>query len=137
MRNRIFISRSDMERLSEMIDAHNPAMNLEPDRLAELAMELDRAEIVESAKVPPGVITMNSTVQLRDLDSGVEHTYRLVYPSQARGIPHEVSVLAPVGTALLGYRTGDVIKWKVPKGIRRLKVLKVLPRSEPGQALIA
>ena len=126
-----------MEQLSDMIDGHNPATNLEPARLAELAMELDRAEIVDSARVPANVITMNSTVLLRDLDSGVEHTYRLVYPSHARGIPHEVSVLAPVGTALLGYRTGDVISWKVPKGIRRWKVLKVLQPSETGESLIA
>lgn len=135
MRNRIAISRADMERLSAIIDGHHAGSSVDQDRLAELEQELDRADVVESAEIPAGLITMNSTVHLRDLDSGAERTYRLVYPSEARGVPDEVSVLAPVGTALLGYRAGDVIVWKVPKGLRRLKVLRVLPHAEPVASL--
>jgi regulator of nucleoside diphosphate kinase len=72
---------------------------------------------------------MNSEVRLKDLDSGDVTVYRLVFPSQTR-TENSISVLAPVGTAMLGYRVGDVIEWRVPKGVRRLKVLEVIYQPE-------
>ena len=72
---------------------------------------------------------MNSEVRLEDLDSGMTQRYRLVFPNQFRGAD-SVSVLPPIGTAILGYRVGDVIEWPVPKGIRRLKVIEVLFQPE-------
>jgi regulator of nucleoside diphosphate kinase len=69
---------------------------------------------------------------LRDLDSGVLQRYKLVFPSQFRW-DSEVSVLAPIGTAMLGYRVGDVIEWRVPKGIRRLKVVQVMYQPEAAR----
>lgn len=72
---------------------------------------------------------MNSEVRLKDLDSGDVKVYRLVFPTQAR-MENGISVLAPIGTAILGYRVGDVIEWRVPKGIRRLQVVEVLYQPE-------
>jgi regulator of nucleoside diphosphate kinase len=79
--------------------------------------------------VPPDVITMNSEVRLMDVDSGEVKVYKLVFPTQTR-TENSLSVLAPIGTAILGYRVGDVIEWRVPKGVRRLKVLEVLFQPE-------
>jgi regulator of nucleoside diphosphate kinase len=79
--------------------------------------------------VPADVVTMNSEVRLMDLDSGETKVYTLVFPSQARS-KNAVSVLAPIGTAILGYRVGSVIEWRVPRGVRRLKVLAVLYQPE-------
>ncbi len=72
---------------------------------------------------------MNSEVRLKDLESGEVHVYRLVFPSQRR-TENSISVLAPIGTAMLGYKVGDVFEWQVPKGMRRLKVLEVIYQPE-------
>jgi regulator of nucleoside diphosphate kinase len=69
---------------------------------------------------------MHSRVRLKDLDSGKENVYTLVFPAEADIAQSRISVLAPLGTALLGYRQGDVIRWRVPGGWRRWKVKEVL-----------
>ncbi len=96
--------------------------------LKRLEYELERASVVKSTEVPKDVVTMNSRVKLRDLDSGDAVDFSLVFPTSpyAAGSHHlaamTVSVLAPIGTAVLGYRVGDTIEWEVPAGVRRLKV---------------
>jgi regulator of nucleoside diphosphate kinase len=90
---------------------------------------LDRAEIVEPEAIPRDVVTMNSEVRLKDLDSAEVKVYRLVFPTRTRP-ENGISVLAPIGTAMLGYRVGDVIEWRVPRGVRRLKVLEVIYQPE-------
>jgi regulator of nucleoside diphosphate kinase len=93
-----------------------------------LEYEIERARIVKSTEVPEDVVTMNSRVRVRDLDSGDAVVFSLVYPSFpfAAGSDHlaemTVSVLAPIGTAVLGYCVGDIIEWEVPAGARTLKV---------------
>lgn len=83
-----------------------------------------------SDEVPPDVITMNSRVKLQDLDSGDEMIYTLVYPSDADTGQNRISILAPIGTALIGYRVGDIVEWKVPSGVKRLKVEEILYQPE-------
>ena len=73
---------------------------------------------------------MNSKVCLRDLDTGEELEYTLVFPGDANLEAGKISILAPVGTALIGYRSGDRISWTVPGGIRKLKIIKVLYQPE-------
>ena len=75
-------------------------------------------------------MTMNSTVTLRDLETNERETYTLVYPEQADIANDRLSVLAPVGTAILGQRVGDELKWRVPGGWRRFKVQRVLFQPE-------
>ena len=129
MRDRIFITESDYERLSRLI-AGRRTSGPDGEHLAELEQELERAEVLgDKEAVPPDVVTMNSEVRLLDVDSGEEKVYKLVFPTQAR-TDNALSVLAPVGTAILGYRVGSVIEWRVPKGVRRLKVLDVLYQPE-------
>ncbi len=130
MRDRIYITAADFEKLQGLVAARRTAVTpADREYLDMLEQELDRAEIVEPDAVPHDVVTMNSEVRVKDLDTGEARTYRLVFPSQAR-TGNCISVLAPVGTAMLGYRAGDVIEWRVPKGIRRLEVLEVLYQPE-------
>ncbi|MBV6433068.1 MAG: Regulator of nucleoside diphosphate kinase [Bryobacteraceae bacterium] len=130
MRDRIYITAADFEKLQGLVAARRTAVTpADREYLDMLEQELDRAEIVEPDAVPHDVVTMNSEVRVKDLDTGEARTYRLVFPSQAR-TGNSISVLAPVGTAMLGYRAGDVIEWRVPKGIRRLEVLEVLYQPE-------
>ena len=91
---------------------------------------MDRADVVQQKDIPADVITMRSTVRLKDLDSSEELTYRLVFPTEANYDEGKISVLAPIGTAMLGYRRGDVIEWQVPSGVRRLSVDEVLYQPE-------
>jgi regulator of nucleoside diphosphate kinase len=98
--------------------------------LEQLRGELERAQIVVPQDIPGDVITMNSTVALTDLDTGEEETYTLVYPENADTSQGRISILAPIGTAMLGYRVGDVFEWEVPAGKRRLKVEKILYQPE-------
>ena len=73
---------------------------------------------------------MNSTVKLRDLDTKELETYTLVFPEQADIANDQLSVLAPVGTAILGQRVGDALRWRVPSGWRRFKIERVIYQPE-------
>lgn len=130
MRNRLYITQKDMEQLRRLVEIAGGAHSSDRETVRSLEDELDRAKVVKSSRIPPDVITMNSEVRLRDLDTGDEYVYRLVFPNRALRAPNALSVLAPIGTALLGYRTGDVVEWRVPKGLRRLKILDVLYQPE-------
>lgn len=95
--------------------------------------ELARAEIVAPEEIPANVITMNSRAELLDLNTGERRVLTLVFPSDANLKDGKVSVLAPLGTAMLGHRAGDEFEWAAPGGLRRLKVVRV--HYQPGAAL--
>lgn len=127
----IYITKMDQERLTKLIEItreRDNGVNLE--YLNRLEEELDRAEVVVPSDVPPDVITMRSKVRLKDLGTGEEMVYSLVFPTEAKFDEGRISILAPIGTAMLGYRRGDVIEWQVPSGLRRLKVEEVLYQPE-------
>lgn len=129
MRDRIFITEADFDKLRRLI-AGRRSTGVDAEHLNELEQELERAEVLgDGEPIPSDVVTMNSEVRLIDLDSGEIKVYKLVFPSQARS-ENALSVLAPIGTAILGYRVGSVIEWRVPRGVRRLKVLDVLFQPE-------
>ena len=131
MRSSIYITREDMQRLRTLVDGFKATSPSPTSNAAILEDELDRAHVVASKNVRSDVITLNSQVRVCDLDSGKIMEYELVFPNtKARSAADALSVLAPLGTALLGYRTGDVIEWHVPKGKRRLKVLEVIYQPE-------
>jgi len=126
-RDAIFISSADADKLWPLVEGDRAPFTADRHNLVRLGEELDRATIVEPAELPPDVVRMHSRVQLLDLDSGATLEYVLVFPHQAGSFPGAISVVAPVGTALLGYRAGSVIQWPVPKGVRRLRILSVDP----------
>lgn len=126
----IYITDNDMRRLRELILVARQFRKEEEKYLQELEAELDRGKVVKSQDIPPNIITMNSEVHLRDLNTKEEITYKLVFPDQADASQGRVSILAPIGTALLGYSVGDAIEWKVPAGIAKLKVEKILYQPE-------
>jgi len=126
----IYITKLDMERLKERILESETIPERDKAHLTELEHELLRAEIVSPQEIPADVITMNSTVLLKDLDTNKELTYTLVFPADADAGQNKISVLAPIGTAMIGYRVGDIISWEVPAGQRRLKVKKVIYQPE-------
>ena len=93
--------------------------------------EIVRADLREPADIPPNVVTMNSEVLCRDEGSHAERRLRLVYPDAAGAAPENVSVLAPVGAALIGLSEGQSIDWPLPGGrVSRISVEKVLYQPE-------
>ena len=126
----IYVTESDYNRLSALIEKTREGNGVDREYLNRLEAELDRAEIVDPRDIPADIITMRSTVRLKDLVTGDENTYSLVFPTEADFSQGKISVLAPIGTAILGYKCGDTIEWTVPSGLRRLKVDKVLYQPE-------
>jgi regulator of nucleoside diphosphate kinase len=126
VRNRnIIISSADRDRLLPLIDSARLDRRVPAQSLDLLEGELARASIVEPADLPRDVVAMNSTVWFRDLDNEEIERYTLVFPPDADVIRDRISVLAPIGTALLGYRQRDIVEWRVPQGRRRLEITKV------------
>ena len=129
-RREIYITQYDMKRLIKLIEDVQFSNSQDKDYLAELQEELDLAKIVASSDVPKDVITMNSQVCLVDQHTQKEEILTLVFPQEANISQGKISVLAPIGTAMLGYRVGEVFQWKVPAGERKLKVKNILYQPE-------
>lgn len=121
----IVITEEDYRRLEWLIDTSRRIYRPNADRLEGLERELEQAVLVKSDEVPPDVVTMNSRVRVRDLENGRELAYRIVFPSEANMADNRISVLAPMGTALLGLRAGATVEWMAPSGMRRFRVLEV------------
>ena len=131
---KIQVTDDDMHRLRNLVRASRQSARRDQHHLAELERELDRAEVVAAADVPADVVTMHSVARVRDLETGASAIDRLVFPVDADIARRHISVLAPIGTALIGYRAGDRIEWTTPGGTRRLQIEEVLYQPETAAA---
>lgn len=129
-KRKIFITKFDKKRLEDIIDDMVSSRQKDRLDLETLRAELKQANVVESQKIPPTVVTMNSKIQFRDLDSGEDTVVSLVFPIEANYDDGRLSVTSPIGTAMLGYAEGETIEWTVPAGKRRIKIEKVLYQPE-------
>jgi regulator of nucleoside diphosphate kinase len=120
----IFVAEGDARRLAFLLSGRESGSH-DLAHLRELRAELERAVIVAPRDIPAGVITMNSLVTVADLTGGSRREVTLVYPHEAEPAVGRISVLAPLGTALLGYRQGDEVEWLMPGGMRRLRIENV------------
>lgn len=119
------ISSADHQRLCLLV---HTAMKSQPrlrDGLQALQSELLRADVMPPEIIPANVVVMGSTVEVADLGSGEVDTYTLVYPEQADPAAGKISILAPIGTAIIGFSAGDTFSWKTPGGARKLRIQKV------------
>jgi len=131
IRNKIYLTEFDVKRLKGLIKFAEERWDKRVLRyLRELDEELDRADIVKAEEIPTDVITMNSSFRVHDMDSGEEAVYTLVFPANADSASGKISILAPVGTAMLGYRVGDTVEWEVPGGLKRLKIEEIVYQPE-------
>ena len=121
----IVMSAADHEELRGVVAAAGRLSKRGLEEIAALERELTRAEIVPAADVPTDVITMNSRAELLDLETAERMEFTLVYPADANIEEGKISVLAPLGAAMIGYRVGDEFTWSVPYGERRLRVTAV------------
>ncbi|MFZ0614056.1 MAG: nucleoside diphosphate kinase regulator [Desulfobacterales bacterium] len=126
----IFITKFDLERLEDLLAAAGEFNYRDRRDLEELEAELQSIKLVDSMQVPPTVVTMNSRVRLVDIDTNQPMIFTLTFPKDADIDAGKLSVLSPIGTAILGYAEGDIIEWYVPAGLRRIKIEKVLYQPE-------
>lgn len=129
-KRRIVITDFDLRRLMNLVGDSPMHSSGDQKYLGDLRAELESAAVVPPSDVPPDIITMNSKVLLKDLKTDEYMTCTLVFPGAANVDEGQISILAPIGTAMLGYRAGDVIDWEVPAGKVRLKVEQVLYQPE-------
>jgi regulator of nucleoside diphosphate kinase len=123
------ITQGDFDRLQGLVDSPRfRASHATP--LMVLREELERGKVVSADAVPRGVVTMHSQVRVRDIAADETEAYSLVYPEEADIEKGKLSVLAPLGIALLGTRVGEVITFDAPAGRRQLKVERLLYQPE-------
>lgn len=126
MRDRPIVMReSDARMIQGLLAARAEKSNRDQEHLNQLRTELERALVFEAGLVPTDVITIHSSVQVLDLTSGKRQELVLVFPEQADVAANRISVLAPLGTALLGNREGDEVQWLMPGGLRNLRIERV------------
>jgi regulator of nucleoside diphosphate kinase len=120
----LIITNVDLQRLQPVLEQHDSEAS------DSLDTELRRARVVEQRAVPPDVVTMNSELVYEDCDTGARRTVKIVYPSKADASKGHISVLAPMGSALLGLRVGQRIEWEVPTGRKRVRVVELRYQPE-------
>lgn len=127
----IYVTESDMNRLEKLLELlEEQADARDQEHLLQLEEELRRAKVVAPQNIHPEVVTMNSKVRTKDLNTGKEAIYHLVFPGDADAANQKVSILAPIGTALIGFKAGDTVEWKAPAGVKQLKIEEVLYQPE-------
>lgn len=127
MKPSIILSSQDLERIEALLDT------LLPDFPAaqSLREELDRADILPPQEVPPSVVTMRSTVRFQIDESPETFCLTLSYPREMPDVPDGISILTPIGTALLGLSVGDSIDWPRPDGqLVKVRIVEVLYQPE-------
>jgi regulator of nucleoside diphosphate kinase len=123
--DQIVINAVDFDRLTHLLSSSaRPPVDLP------LRRELERGTVVPPTEVPGEVVTVHSRVRVSDTKLDEPEEYTLVYPDEADILQGRISVLAPIGAALLGARLGQVVKYVAPAGVRRLKVEKILYQPE-------
>ena len=126
----IYITPQDLKRLKKELSMAGISYFHGRGDLQLLAKELDRAKIIEASEIPEKIVTMNTRLIFRDLDDDSTMEVTIVFPIDANINKGKISVFSPIGTALLGYSEGDIIEWKVPAGITRIRIEKVLYQPE-------
>lgn len=126
-KKRIIINSRDFIKLKQLINSGLNSGNL---YVKNLESELSGAVLLDPEKIPGDVITMNTKVLFRELNESSDLVFTIVYPEDVDTENGKLSVLAPVGTALLGYREGDDVFCKVPAGIKHYRIQKILYQPE-------
>ncbi len=132
----IYITDIDKIKLKKLLAKTKIISSGDLKTVTDLLDELERAEEIREENLDESVVTMNSKVAILDLGNGQEYVYTIVYPEHANSSENKISILAPIGTALLGYRVGDIVEWEVPAGKRKLLVKAILYQPEAANKLV-
>lgn len=126
----ISVTKVDYSRLNALILQKLDTNSNSIRELNHLNIEIKRAQKVDSKKISPDIITMDSQVQVTFLSNSQSKVVRLVYPEKASLKDGQISVLSPLGCALLGYRKGDIVSFNTPGGLQTVRIDKILFQPE-------
>jgi regulator of nucleoside diphosphate kinase len=133
MAEQIYLTQQDLDRLLDLVEAYSAASG--GRRFEQLETELVRAIVMPRDQIPKDVVTMNSRVLFENETTGERREVTLVYPREADIDAGKISILVPVGTALLGLRVGQSIDWPLPSGEKhRYRVVDVPYQPEAAGA---
>lgn len=130
MKNTIQITDLDYNRLNGMIVSMRKNNQKEYNDLLFLESELERAKRTNPRKITSEFVTMNSVIEVLDYDTNKTMEIKLVYPRDANFKLGRISVLSPLGSALLGYSVGSEISYQVPKGMKKMKISRIIYQPE-------
>lgn len=131
---RIVLTSEDKDKLMALVEsAEHPKNALDRAAFKKLAGEIDRAEVVEPDALPKKVVTMNTIVEVEDMDGGEMLRLKISWPEDVDPEKGHINVLAPLGVALLGTHAGDEIEWPVPAGMRRFRIAKIVYQPEAAR----
>lgn len=119
------ITELDYIRLSKIIGSAFNQKGVELNNLDSLAREINRAKKVDSKKISPEFVTMNSVIQVIIESTKKPMTIKIVYPKEADFKKGHVSVFSPLGCALLGHKVGDIVKFDAPKGLVSINIQQI------------
>jgi regulator of nucleoside diphosphate kinase len=128
MPKHLYITDTDKEKLKKKLDDERKSGQGLTPAMRKLEQEINDAEVIDSTKIPQNVITMRSRAILHLNEEDIEVS--LVYPEEEDWSLNKLSVLSPIGTAILGYKEGDVVEWEVPSGITQIQIKQVLYQPE-------
>ncbi|MEP6947323.1 MAG: GreA/GreB family elongation factor [Acidobacteriota bacterium] len=127
----IYTTEIDRERLGHLIErVRKQDTKADFTYANDLEEKLEFAETVASEQISPDIVTMGSQIKLKDLDTGTEQVYSIVFPSEANYEQGKLSILAPIATALLGNKRGETVEVQAPSRIRRLRIEEILYQPE-------
>lgn len=118
--NNVILSKEDYRSITQHVTPSD-----QTDNTMSLAYELSRASVVEKDQVPGDRVRLNAWVEIEDLDSKIKTRLTIVDPSGADMKQQKVSFLTPIGSALIGFKVGDQVEWKMPAGLKKYKILAV------------
>ncbi|NLN64049.1 MAG: nucleoside diphosphate kinase regulator [Clostridiaceae bacterium] len=128
MQKEIYITEVDRERLKRILSEALNSGKASEQAITKLEHEISKAVVVNPHQIPKDIITMNSRAVLHLDDEDMEVS--LVYPEDADRISNKLSILSPIGTAILGYAEGDIVQWQVPSGVTEIQIKEVLYQPE-------
>lgn len=122
----VILSELDVVRIESLIEK-TPGLS---KQVAALEAELGRAKVVKPQEIPADVVTMNSRVRFRIVETNKEFEKTLVYPKDLANVAESISIFAPIGSAILGVRVGETIEWPTQHGISHVEVMDIVFQPE-------
>ncbi len=133
----MILTESDFTRIKSLLGGMKTYSDRDYMNLRKLHDSLTNATVVSPSEIPKNIVTMNSRISVRDPETKEEVVYTLVYPEKSDYRKGFISILAPLGAALIGSRVGDIVQWEVPKGERRLEIKEIYYQPEANGDLNA
>ncbi len=125
IKNTLVLRKDDYTLLSSYLNNMRLQSSFDRQNAEELSAELKKATLVNNADFPPDVVGLNSTVRIKTDGKNEEMELIIVTPERANIKEKKISIMAPIGTALIGFRRGQKVKWKVPSGNKTFTILEV------------